>query len=77
MHAFTLSNTNISATSQPIAIKFYLTHDWGGEKIAFGFRPGRIRTLVFMATYSSHRFTMRKTENSSPKQTTHGVNEGM
>ena len=34
---FTLSNMNISATSGPIATKFYLKHHWGGEKAALGF----------------------------------------
>ena len=48
---FTLSNINISETSEPIAIKFYLKHHLGGEKAALG------RTLVFMATYSSNRVT--------------------
>ena len=54
VHAITLSNMNISATSGPIATKFYLKHQWGGEKAAFGFWPDRIGTLVFMATDSSH-----------------------
>ena len=48
--ASTLSNTNISTTSQPIAIKFYLKHHWGGGKVALGFQPGPIGTLVSMAT---------------------------
>ena len=30
----TLSDMNISATSRPIAIKFYLKHHWGGGKAA-------------------------------------------
>ena len=30
----TLSNINISATSKPIATKFYLKHHWGGGKAA-------------------------------------------
>ena len=51
----TLSNTNIPKTSGPVTIKFYLKHYWGGEKAALGFEPDRIRTPVFMATYSSHR----------------------
>ena len=67
MRASTLSNTNISATSQPIAIKFYLKHHWGGGKVVLGFGPGRIETLVSMATDSSHRLTMGKTKKSSPK----------
>ena len=44
--------------------KFYLNHHWGGIKAALGFGPGRIGTLVSMATDSSHRViigTMLKT----------------
>ena len=59
--ASALSNTNISAISQPIAIKFYQKHHWGGRKVALGFGLGRIETLVSMATDSSHRLTMGKT----------------
>ena len=58
--AFTLSYTNISATSQPIAIKFYLKHHLGGGNVAFGFGLGQIRTLFSMATDSFHRLTMGK-----------------
>ena len=61
VRASTLLNTNISATSQPITIKFYQKHHWVGGKVASGFGPGRIRTLVTMATDSSHRLTMGKT----------------
>ena len=46
----TLSNINISESSGPIAIKFYLKHHWVGGKAVFGFGPDRIRTLVSMAT---------------------------
>ena len=56
----TFSNSNISATSGPIVIKFYLKHHWGGVLIALGFGPGRIGTLVSMATNSSHRVIMGK-----------------
>ena len=56
----TLSNIDISETSRPIAIKFYLKHHWGEGKAALGFGPDRIRTLVSMATDSSHRVIMRK-----------------
>ena len=56
----TLSNLNISETSGPIAIKFYLKHHWGGGKAALGLRPDRIRTLVSMATDSSLRVIMGK-----------------
>ena len=51
---------NISETSWPIAIKFYLKHHWGGGKASVGFDPDLIRTLVSMATDSSHRVIMGK-----------------
>ena len=54
----TLSNMNISATIRPIAIKFYLKHQWGGGKAALVFWPDRIGTLVSMATDSCHRIIM-------------------
>ena len=57
----TISNMNISATSGPIATKFYLKHHWVGGKAKLGFGPDRIRTLVSMATESSHRVIMEKT----------------
>ena len=56
----TLSNIYISATSRPIATKFYPKHHWGGGKAALGFWPDRIGTLVSMATDSSHRVIMGK-----------------
>ena len=49
---------NISETSGPIATKFYLKHHWVGGKDALGFGLDRIRTLVSMATDSSHRVIM-------------------
>ena len=49
---------NISETSWPIVIKFQLELHWGGGLAALGFRPDRIRTLVSMATDSSHRVIM-------------------
>ena len=52
---------NISATSGPIATKFYLKHHWVGGKAALCFGPDRIRTLVSMATESSHKVIMEKT----------------
>ena len=57
---FTFSNMNISETSWPIATKFYLKHHWVGGKNALGFGPDRIRTLVSLATDSSHRVIMGK-----------------
>ena len=56
----TLSNMNISMTNGSIATKFYLKHHWGGGLNALGFGPDQIRTLVFMATESSHRVIMVK-----------------
>ena len=51
---------NISETSRPLTIKFYLKHHLGGGKAALGFGPDRIRTLVSMVTDSSHRLIMGK-----------------
>ena len=59
--ASTLSNMNISETSCPIVIKFHLEHYWGGGLTALSFGLDRIRTLVSMATDSSHRVIMGKT----------------
>ena len=56
----TFSNFNISATSGPMVTKFYLRHHWVGGKDALDFGPDRIRTLVSMATDSSHRIIMGK-----------------
>ena len=61
VRASTFSNSNISKTTKLIVIKFYLKHHRGGGKVALGFGPGRIGTLVSMATDSSHRLTMGKT----------------
>ena len=52
---------NISETNGSIATKFYLKHHLGGGLAALGFGPDRIRTLVSMATESSHRVIMVKT----------------
>ena len=38
----------------------FMKHHWGGGLIALGFGPGRMGTLVSMATDSSHRFIMGK-----------------
>ena len=62
--ALTLSNMNISATSKSIGMKFYLKHHWGGGKASVDFDPDWIRTLVSMATDSSHRVIMGKTTSS-------------
>ena len=52
---------NISATSGPITMKFYLKHHWDGGKAIFGFGQVRDKTLVSMATNSSHSVIMEKT----------------
>ena len=49
---------NISATSWPIRMQFYLKHHWGGGKASVSFDPKLIRTLVSMATDSPHRVIM-------------------
>ena len=59
--AFTLSYINISVASRSIIIKFHLEHHWDRRLLALGFGPDRIRTLVSMATDSSHRVIMGKT----------------
>ena len=53
---FTFSDINISETSGPIATKFYLKHHWVEGKEALDFGLDRIRTLVSMATDSSHNY---------------------
>ena len=58
--AFTLANTNISKTSMSMAIKFYMKHHWGGGLPTVGFEADRFRTMVSMATESSHRVIMKK-----------------
>ena len=56
----TLLNINTSETSEPIAIKFYLKHHWGGAKAAIGFEQEQIGTLVSMAMDSPNRVIMGK-----------------
>ena len=58
--ASTLLNMNISETRRPIIIKFHLDHHWvrGLSVLSSGSDP--IRTLVSMATDSSHRVIMEK-----------------
>ena len=51
---------NISETRGPIATKFYLKHHWVGGKDVLGFGLEWIRTLVSMATDSSHRVIIGK-----------------
>ena len=61
---YILNLPRISETNGSIATKFYLKHHWGGGKAALGFRPDWIKTLVSMATESSHRVIMEKTVSS-------------
>ena len=49
---------NISETSGPIAVRFYPNDHWGGGKAALGFGAYQFRTLVSMATDSSHMVIM-------------------
>ena len=52
---------NICATSGPITMKFYKKTSLGWGKGSLGFGPDRMKTLVSMATDSSHRVIMEKT----------------
>ena len=61
VRVFTLSNMNISESNGSIATKFYLKLHLGGGLAALGFGPDQIRTLVSMATETSHRVIMVKT----------------
>ena len=60
VHASTLSNMNISETGWQIVIKFHLEYYWARGLTALGFGLDWIRTLVSMATDSSHRIIMWK-----------------
>ena len=51
---------SIPKTCRQKATKFYLKHHWGEGKAASGFGPDGIRTLVSMATDSSHRVIIGK-----------------
>ena len=64
VRASTFPNMNISETSRPIAIKFNLKHHGGKRKAAIGFGADQIRTLVSMATDSSHRDIIGKMASS-------------
>ena len=57
----TFSNMNISATSGPLTMKVYQKHHLDGGKAALGFGPDWFKSLVSMATDSSHRVIMEKT----------------
>ena len=58
------SNMKISEASRLIATKCYLKHHWEGGKAAWGFGADPFRTLVSMATDSSHIVIMGKTASS-------------
>ena len=58
--ASTLSNINISETSRPIVIENRQEHHWGGGLTALGLGLVWIRTLVSMATDTSHNVMMRE-----------------
>ena len=51
-------NTFKHDISGPIEITFYLKHHVSGRKDALGFGPDQIRTLVSMATDTSHMVIM-------------------
>ena len=48
-------------------MKFYLKHHWGVGKASVGFDLDLIRTLVSMATVSSHRVTVGKMASSNSR----------
>ena len=52
------------STGWQIGMKFYLKHPWGGGRASVDFDLDRIRTLISMATDSSHRVIMGKTVSS-------------
>ena len=60
---FTFSKIFFSETAWPIKAKFYVEHPWVRRTKVCVFYLDRIRTLVAMATYASHRLIMEKSEN--------------
>ena len=54
---------NIAATNRQIVTKVYLSHylGEGKDELVFGFRSGRIRSLISIATGSSHMNKVEKT----------------
>ena len=52
---------NISENNWLIAIKFHVKFHFDGGKVVSGFAPDWIKTLVSMATDSSHRTIIGKT----------------
>ena len=62
MSASIISKMNVSEASWPILIKFDANHRVGGLTVlGFGTDSDCIKTVVSMATDSSHRLTMGKT----------------
>ena len=61
-HLSTNSNHISSETENPILFILYIWHLQVGGKNNCVFRSGRIRALVAIATYSSHRLIMGKEE---------------
>ena len=59
----TISKIFFSETAGPIVLILHLHHLQVGGKNNCVFCFDRIRTLVAMATYASHRLTMEKSEN--------------
>ena len=57
---YTHSDINISETNWLIKILFHHKHHWGGGLSVLGFGLDWIRTLVSMATDSSHRVIVGK-----------------
>ena len=59
----TFSNDISSEAEKPILFIFHIKHLYVGGTNNCVFCSGRIRTLVAMATYISHRLIMRKRGN--------------
>ena len=59
----TISKIFFSETAGPIVLIFHIHHLQVGGKNNCVFCFDRIRTLVAMATYASHRLIMEKSEN--------------
>ena len=71
---FTLSDMNIFKTScEADHNQFSSKASLGWRLAAFGFGPDRIRTLVSMATDSSHRVIMGKSCEHSSSSIFHGI----
>ena len=59
----TISKIFFSETAGPIVLILHIHHLQVGGKNNYVFCFDRIRTLVAMATYASHRLIMEKSEN--------------